>query len=203
MISTARCPASWNARSRWSGIPRPTWMSGDVTSMPSFTRNGRPSLSFASSPPSGRTSTALRVRSASMAAATLAGALTLLRRKSRAPKRRRIRKLRLLALLFVLGLLGLSSFTFGLLTSVSAQVSGLDPQHQKFQQANTYVYANNGTSILEVLHGSEARVIVPSKDISPWVKHAIVAIEDKRFYEHRGVDVHGISRALWTDITHG
>jgi penicillin-binding protein 1A len=138
-----------------------------------------------------------------MAAATLAGALTLLRRKSRAPKRRRIRKLRLLALLFVLGLLGLSSFTFGLLTSVSAQVSGLDPQHQKFQQANTYIYANDGKTELEVLHGSEARVVVPSRDISPWLKHAIVAIEDKRFYEHRGIDVHGILRALWEDVTHG
>ena len=35
------------------------------------------------------------------------------------------------------------------------------------------------------------------------MKHAIVAIEDKRFYEHRGVDVHGILRALWADVTHG
>ena len=55
-------PASWNARIRCSGIPRPTWMSGEVTSMPSLTRSGRPSFSFASSPPAGRTSTALRVR---------------------------------------------------------------------------------------------------------------------------------------------
>ena len=34
-----------------SGMPRPTWMSGDVTSIPSFTRSGRPSASFASSAP--------------------------------------------------------------------------------------------------------------------------------------------------------
>jgi penicillin-binding protein 1A len=34
------------------------------------------------------------------------------------------------------------------------------------------------------------------------MKHAIVAIEDKRFYEHRGVDVRGMGRALWADITH-
>ncbi len=103
----------------------------------------------------------------------------------------------------MLGLLGLSSFTFGLLTAVAAQVSGLDPQRQKPVQANTYIYANDGKTQLEVLHGSEARVIVPSADISPWLKHAIVAIEDKRFYEHRGIDVHGILRALWEDVTHG
>ena len=34
------------------------------------------------------------------------------------------------------------------------------------------------------------------------MKLAIVAIEDKRFYEHRGVDVHGILRAVWQDVRH-
>ncbi len=33
------------------------------------------------------------------------------------------------------------------------------------------------------------------------MKHAIVAIEDKRFYEHRGVDVRGMARALWADVS--
>jgi penicillin-binding protein 1A len=36
------------------------------------------------------------------------------------------------------------------------------------------------------------------------MKHAIVAVEDKRFYEHRGIDLRGMARALWTDIaSHG
>jgi penicillin-binding protein 1A len=36
------------------------------------------------------------------------------------------------------------------------------------------------------------------------MKHAIVAVEDKRFYEHRGIDLRGMGRALWTDISaHG
>jgi penicillin-binding protein 1A len=109
----------------------------------------------------------------------------------------------LLALLAVLSLLGLSSFTFGLLTSVAAQLSELDPQHQQQPQQNTYLYASDGHTVLAVLRGSQARVIVPSEDISPRVKQAIVAIEDKRFYEHRGVDVRGILRALWSDLTGG
>jgi penicillin-binding protein 1A len=33
------------------------------------------------------------------------------------------------------------------------------------------------------------------------MKHAIVAVEDKRFYEHRGIDLRGMGRALWTDVT--
>ena len=33
------------------------------------------------------------------------------------------------------------------------------------------------------------------------MKQAIVAVEDKRFFEHRGVDIHGIVRAVWADLT--
>jgi penicillin-binding protein 1A len=58
--------------------------------------------------------------------------------------------------------------------------------------------------VLSILRGDQARIVVPSADISAWMKHAIVAIEDKRFYEHRGVDLRGMGRALWADISnHG
>src|SRR6187397_1484785 len=63
-MRTPTWPSSWNARIRCSGTPRPTWMSGDVTSIPSFTRSGRPRASFASSAPAGSTWTAFRVSSA-------------------------------------------------------------------------------------------------------------------------------------------
>jgi penicillin-binding protein 1A len=109
----------------------------------------------------------------------------------------------LLALLAMLALLGLSAFTYGMLTSVAAQISELDPSRQQTPQQNTYVYAGDGHTILAILRGSQARVLVPSQDIAPVMKEAIVAIEDKRFYQHRGVDVHGILRALWSDITGG
>ena len=87
------------------------------------------------------------------------------------------------------------------MTAVAAKIPQLDPsRHQT--QANTYVYAANGHTVLTILRGSQARIIVPSKQISPWLKHSIVAIEDKRFYEHRGVDLRGMARALWADISH-
>ena len=100
-------------------------------------------------------------------------------------------------------MLGSSAFAFGLLAAVAAKVPQLDPAKQH-TQANTYVYAADGHTILTILRGSQARIIVPSTAISPWMKHAIVAVEDKRFYEHRGVDVRGMARALWADVTqHG
>ena len=130
----------------------------------------------------------------------------LLRRKrseSAAPRRpkRRIRKLRLVALIGVLSVLVLTAFSYGVIVAVGQQLKGLDPFKQTTrQQVDGYIYAGDGHTILAVLRGSQSRVLVHSDQISPWVKQAIVATEDKRFYEHRGVDIRGMGRALWADI---
>jgi len=42
----------------------------------------------------------------------------------------------------------------------------------------------------------ENRVIVPLANVAPIMRKAQVAIEDSRFYEHGGVDVRGVVRAL-------
>jgi len=44
------------------------------------------------------------------------------------------------------------------------------------------------------------RIVVPSANIADVMKKAIIAIEDKRFYEHNGVDATGIVRALVTNL---
>ena len=44
------------------------------------------------------------------------------------------------------------------------------------------------------------RIVVPSANIADVMKKAIVAIEDKRFYEHNGVDATGIARALVSNL---
>ena len=131
----------------------------------------------------------------------------LLRRKRSEPavprrRRRRIRKLRLLALVGVLGMLSVTAFAYGSIVAVGQQLTGLDPFAQHFQQVDGYVYAGDGHTILAVLRGSQSRVLVQSDQISPWMKQAIVATEDKRFYEHRGIDIRGMARALWADIHH-
>ncbi len=115
---------------------------------------------------------------------------------------RRIRRLRLLAALWVLGLLGFGMFTFGLVVSIRSQLPELDPAAHRDQQ-NGVVYASDGKSVLLVLRGSESRTIVPDGAINPWIKYAIVSIEDRRFWEHRGVDLRGIVRAAWQDVTKG
>ncbi|MGA8789723.1 MAG: transglycosylase domain-containing protein [Paenarthrobacter sp.] len=50
---------------------------------------------------------------------------------------------------------------------------------------------------------AENRVKVPLEEMSPFIREAIVAIEDSRFYDHAGVDAQGIIRALSSNLTKG
>jgi penicillin-binding protein 1A len=100
----------------------------------------------------------------------------------------------------VLGFLAVTAFGYGAVVAVGDQLAGLDPFAQQRQQVDGYVYAGDGHTILAVLRGSQSRVLVHSDEISPWIKQAIVATEDKRFYEHRGVDIRGMARAFWADV---
>ncbi len=50
---------------------------------------------------------------------------------------------------------------------------------------------------------SEKRYWVPIDRIPPFLQKAVVAVEDSRFYEHGGIDVRGIARALVKDVVKG
>jgi penicillin-binding protein 1A len=97
--------------------------------------------------------------------------------------------------------LGVASFSVGLVTAIAGEIPSLDPS-RIHNQTDGFIYASNGR-VLSVLRGSQSRIILRSQDISPLMKQAIVAIEDKRFYEHRGVDLRGILRAVWADVRGG
>ncbi|GAI18261.1 unnamed protein product, partial [marine sediment metagenome] len=64
------------------------------------------------------------------------------------------------------------------------------------------VYDLDGRLITE-FHAEENREIVPFSAISDNIKNAIIAIEDKRFYEHQGVDYIRIVGAAIADIRAG
>jgi len=98
-------------------------------------------------------------------------------------------------------LLGLSSFSFGLITAVASQIPNCDPR-QVPHEVDGHIYANDDHTILATLRGSESRILIGTDQISPIMKQAIVAIEDRRFYEHHGVDLRGIARAVWADVAH-
>ena len=81
------------------------------------------------------------------------------------------------------------AFSFGLVRAVASEIPELDPAAQR-TEVDGVVYASNGESVLTVLRGDESRVLLKKiDDVSPIMRQAIVAVEDRRFYEHNGVDV--------------
>lgn len=56
---------------------------------------------------------------------------------------------------------------------------------------------------LATLHGSENRIWVDLEDIPDYLVKALVAIEDHRFYEHKGVDWYRTVGAMFTMLTGG
>jgi penicillin-binding protein 1A len=89
---------------------------------------------------------------------------------------------------------------YGLVTAIASEIPELDPRNQIDLEQDGYIYASDGKTVLAVLRGRESRVVVESEEIAPAVKQAIVAVEDRRFWEHRGVDLRGIARAVVADI---
>src|SRR3954471_4817488 len=61
------------------------------------------------------------------------------------------------------------------------------------------VYAADG-SLIGVIHSDKIRQPVGSPRIPEDLKNATVAIEDRRFYSHGGVDPSAIIRAGWEDL---
>jgi penicillin-binding protein 1A len=62
----------------------------------------------------------------------------------------------------------------------------------------TQVYADNNALIGQFY--VEKRLVVPFKQIPKELYQAIIAVEDARFFEHKGIDPIGIMRALLTDL---
>ncbi|MGC5659281.1 transglycosylase domain-containing protein [Micromonospora sp. WMMD723] len=59
----------------------------------------------------------------------------------------------------------------------------------------SYLYAPDGKTILTMFY-EEYRQYTKLSDMSPNIQQAIVAAEDNRFYQHRGVDPKGVARAF-------
>ena len=65
--------------------------------------------------------------------------------------------------------------------------------------ASSHIYDSAGNEIA-IIHATENRVPVKIEQIPANLQHAFIAIEDNRFYEHKGVDPRGLLRAVYTNI---
>jgi membrane peptidoglycan carboxypeptidase len=64
------------------------------------------------------------------------------------------------------------------------------------------IFDRHGTLIDDIGDHGDHRIVVPLNSMSPFVKQATIAIEDKTFYKNNGVDFAGIARAALADYSH-
>jgi penicillin-binding protein 1A len=125
------------------------------------------------------------------------------------PPKPKLKKLRLALVLLGLTALAIVSTLFGMLMAVARDLPSLENQAEFRAAENSILYADgpkckefnpDKCTRIAKLTGNLNRILVSEGEISPHIKNAVIAIEDRRFYSHEGVDYTGIARALWQDI---
>ena len=86
---------------------------------------------------------------------------------------------------------------FGVITAYLKSAPSLD-QVNFHQQFTTYIYDINGEIITDLYR--ENRVPITIDEVSPYLIKAVVAVEDKNFYEHHGIDFIAFGRAILINI---
>ncbi|MDP9814923.1 transglycosylase domain-containing protein [Spirilliplanes yamanashiensis] len=71
----------------------------------------------------------------------------------------------------------------------------------KVEAQTTVVFDATGKKLMTF--GTQNRSVVPEGKINKFVKDAVVAAEDKNFYDHGGIDMKGIARAAWNNFSGG
>ena len=124
------------------------------------------------------------------------------RKRRRVERKSTRRRAAVLAAVAVLGLLFVVAGAAVTSVATFGSTCDLNSLQQVEIGSNTFIYAADN-SRLGVIPAERNRQPVPLAEISPWMARATVAIEDRRFYGHDGVDVEGIARALWKNVSAG
>ena len=90
----------------------------------------------------------------------------------------------------------------GYVVSIAASAPPLSSLKPKATGDNTRVYAADGRP-LGFIQADDLHLPLRWKDIPEVVKDSTIAIEDERFYKHKGVDYEGLARAAIKNVTSG
>jgi penicillin-binding protein 1A len=100
------------------------------------------------------------------------------------------------ALLGFIGLFASFGYTY---RALAENMPELD-DYASTELAQTSVVYDADGNVVDELYGVQNRFVVPLDKIDPTLQDAVVAIEDHRFYEHRGLDFEAIARAALENI---
>jgi len=117
------------------------------------------------------------------------------------PKRRKSLMLRLFGFLFTAGVIVFLAASAGaayILWQLSAQLPDYEVLADYEPKVMTRLHANDGRLIAE--YAREERIYVPVETVPDMAVHAFLSAEDKNFFEHGGIDIPAIMRAVVTNI---
>ncbi len=77
------------------------------------------------------------------------------------------------------------------------------PQDLSFSFSESSTILDRNGKVIATYSPAEKRIYKALSEISPYLQKAVIAVEDHRFYEHSGIDIRGIVRALWNDLVYG
>jgi len=123
-------------------------------------------------------------------------------RHQRRARQRRRRRGALVGFAVIAAILAVAGIGGGAAVFAYGSSCDLDSLREVKIGENTFVYAADG-SLLGSIPAERNREAVEPEDMSIWIRKATIAVEDRRFFEHGGVDVEGIARAAVIDLKAG
>lgn len=89
------------------------------------------------------------------------------------------------------------------LRKADSRMQGLEEKLEQIDSPATVIYARDGKTLLYRTSSEYRKLIHSYSDIPKTVIDATLAAEDKRFFEHGGVDVIAVARSLVTNVREG
>jgi len=98
----------------------------------------------------------------------------------------------------ILGLIGAIAFT-AFVAYISKDLPTTDGLINRVVPETTKLYDKTGQHVIYELHGDEKRTVIEINDIPSYVYNAVVALEDKDFYNHKGIVPRRVLKAAYVD----
>ncbi len=122
------------------------------------------------------------------------------KRIKRSKKAGKLNVKHLILLIVILGFLAAVGAGVGYVAGVAKNMPEWQPDKIEADLA-TFFYDQNGEQV--ATRYLENRVTVSFNEIPDTIKEAFLAVEDRQFYEHNGLNLYRLAGAIWANIKHG
>lgn len=111
--------------------------------------------------------------------------------------------LRIFLICLLLLILAGGAAGLGMIKGLISSAPSIDALSVAPSESATYIYNEDDQPVQKLAEPTSNRILVELSQIPVNLQHAVVAVEDERFYEHNGIDIRGIIRAGIIGITTG